>query len=218
MEINVLGICGSPIKEGNTELLLKEAINAAREMGEVKTEIITLAGKDIKDCRQCNFCMTKQEEGEFCSQRDDMIEIYPKLLEADALLFASPVYIGRLSGYLATFIDRMRFFCPIIGKYYGGKLQNKVGGALAVSWVRNAGTFTTLLDIIQSFLIFGMIPVSPAAGGIGATAVSSEEGIGMPNPADRHMVLKDTLGLIQAQSLGQRVVEISRIIKGEEVM
>lgn len=212
MEISLLGICGSPIKGGNTEVFLKEAVEAAEEMNGVRTEIITLAEKNIKDCRHCNFCMRKQEEGKFCSQQDDMQEIYPRLLKADAFLFASPVYVGRLSGYLATFIDRMRFFCPVVGKYYGGKLQDKIGGALVVSWFRNAGASTALLSIIQSFLFYGIIPVAPAAG-IGAAGVSTEEGTGIFDPKDKHGVLKDTIGLLQARTLGQRVVEVSRMIK-----
>ena len=121
-------------------------------------------------------------------------------------------FIGRLSGYLATFIDRMRFFCLVVGKYYGGKLQDKVGGALVVSWFRNAGASTTLLTIIQSFLFYGIIPVAQGAG-IGAAGVATEEGTGVFDPEDKHGVLKDTIGLLQARALGHRVVEVSRMIK-----
>ncbi len=135
MEINVLGICGSPIKGGNTEAFLKESLRAAEATGDVKAKLIALAGKDIRDCRHCNWCLRKQEEGKFCAQQDDMVEIYPELLKADALLLASPVYIGRLSGYMACFTDRLRVFAW--GNVYRGKLGSKVGGALAVSWGRN---------------------------------------------------------------------------------
>ena len=101
MEIKVLGVCGSPIQGGNTETFLEEVSKAAEGTGDVKTELISLAGREIRDCRHCNWCLTKQVEGKFCSQNDDMAEIYAKVLQADGLLLASPVYIGRLSGYLA---------------------------------------------------------------------------------------------------------------------
>ena len=98
MVIKVLGVCGSPIKGGNTELFLNEALKAAEASGEVQTELITLAGREIKDCRHCNWCVNKQIEGKFCAQNDDMAEIFPKILAADGLMLASPVYVGRLSG------------------------------------------------------------------------------------------------------------------------
>ena len=49
MEIKILGICGSPIKGGNTEVFLNEALKAAENTGNVQTELISLAGKEIKD-------------------------------------------------------------------------------------------------------------------------------------------------------------------------
>ena len=51
MEITVLGICGSPIKGGNTEVFLKESLKAAEATDGVKTKLISLADKDIRDCR-----------------------------------------------------------------------------------------------------------------------------------------------------------------------
>jgi multimeric flavodoxin WrbA len=54
MEIKILGICGSPIKGGNTEVFLNEGLKAAESVGDVQTELISLAGKEIRDCRHCN--------------------------------------------------------------------------------------------------------------------------------------------------------------------
>ena len=162
MEIKILGVCGSPIKRGNAETLLRQSLEAAEATGGVKTEMITMAGKNIKDCRHCDWCLTKQEEGKFCAQKDDMTEIYPKVLEADALLLASPVYIARLSGHMACFIDRLRVFA--VGKLYHGSLRNRVGSALAVAWGRNLGLETTLLSIASGFMIMEMIVVGPPHG------------------------------------------------------
>jgi len=214
MEIKILGVCGSPVNGGNTELFLKEALKAAEDVGEVQTELITLAGKDIRDCRHCNWCVKKQTEGKFCVQDDDMAEMFPKLLEIDGLIIASPVYIGRLSGYLACFLDRVRVFT--FGNICKGKLHNKVGGALAVSWFRNSGIEITLMSILLSFMAFEMIPVGPHHGLgaiIGAGGLSSENGIGKFNPEDRLGVLKDEYGLKGAHSIGQRVAEIAKLLK-----
>jgi len=213
MEIKILGVCGSPTKGGNTEVFLGEALKAAQKMGGVSTKMISLAGRKIEDCRQCNWCITKQEEGKVCATKDDMAELYPMVFEADALLFASPVYSTRLSGYLAAFMDRLRAI--FLGKYYRGALANKVGGALTVAWRRNTGPETTLLSIISIFLAMRMIVVTPGEGfcQFGAVGLSSEGGTGKFDPKDRLGVLKDKLGIRSAQLLGERTVEVVRMIK-----
>jgi len=214
MEIKILGISGSPIKGGNTDALLREALKAAEASGEVQTELISLAGKDIRDCRHCNWCLRKQTEGKFCVQDDDMKEIFPEVIDADGLIIASPVYLGRISGYLACFLDRFRVFA--LGNLHHGGLHNKVGGALAVSWLRNAGIETTLIDILFAFMAVEMIPVGPHHGVgalVGAGGLSSEDGIGKFDPEDKLGVLKDEFGLKGAHSLGQRIAEVAKLLK-----
>jgi multimeric flavodoxin WrbA len=214
MNINILGICGSPIKDGNTEAFLKECLKATEAQGKVTTKLITLAGKDIKDCRHCNWCVKKQEENRFCTQQDDMQEIYQAMLEVDAVLLASPAYIGRLSGYMACMTDRLRAF--LFGNMYNGTLRNKVAGALAVGWGRNTGIETTLLSLLSAILIVEMIPVVPVHGPgspFGAAGVSSEGGTGKFNRDDRLGVLKDEYGLAGCRALGKRVVEVTRLLK-----
>ena len=205
MEIKILGVCGSPIKGGNTEVFLREALKAAEDAGGVQTELILLAGKDIKDCRHCNWCVTKQIEGKFCAQDDDMTGIYPKILQSDGLLLASPVYFHRLSGYLACFMDRLRAFAH--SKVYRGALRNKVGGALSVAWFRNEGVETTLMSLLDGFVASDMIPVGMAGG------LSTEHGLGEFDPQDKLGVLKDEYGLGKARSVGERAAEIAKLLK-----
>ena len=214
MEIEILGVCGSPIKGGNTEAFLRESLEAAQATGGVKTKLITLAGKDIKDCQHCNWCVRKQEEGKFCAQNDDMVGIYPQIVKADALLLASPVYLGRLSGYMACFADRLRVFAH--GNLYRRRLRNKVGGALAVAWVRSGGLETTLLSIVSTLLMMEMILASVPFGlssPFGATGLSSEAGTGKFNPENKLGVLQDEHGLKGARALGEQVAELTRLIK-----
>jgi len=214
MEIKVLGICGSPIKNGNTEALLRKNLEAAEEAGNVKTTLITLAGKTINDCNHCNWCVKKQKRGKFCSQKDDMTGIYAQMLETDAVVFASPAYIGRMSGYMACMLDRLRAF--IFGNVYSEVMRNKIGGALVVAWGRNQGVETTLLSLMSAIFIMEMIPVGPLHGPgsiFGAAGMSSENGTGRFNRADKLGVLKDEYGVKGAQDLGKRVVEITRLVK-----
>ncbi len=211
MNIKLLGICGSPIKEGNTVAFLKKALEGAAAPN-VETELIHIADRKIGGCRHCNWCVAKQEAGSFCAIEDDMMELYPKIIEADAILIASPVYMGRLSGYMATALDRLR--CLAHGKHYNLALKDKIGGALAVGWLRDGGAETTLISLFSALTGLGMIPISPAGFSFyGAFGVSSIEGTGKFDPTDRIGVLKDSHGLAAAIALGKRMVEIARLIK-----
>jgi len=205
MKIKILGVCGSPVKEGNTAVFLEEALKAARETTGVDTSTILLSERGIGDCQHCNWCLKGQKEGQFCQQKDDMSEIYPLILEADGLLLASPVYFGRLSGRLANFIDRLRVF--VHGNYYRHQLKDKVGGALAVGWFRDRGGETTILSINHAFWRLDMLIVP------GAVSTSGPGAQKEPAANDKHLILKDKYGLDEARKLTRRMVEIIGIIK-----
>lgn len=217
MPIKILGICGSPVKGGNTEVFLSEALKTAEGLGDVSTESVRLIEKRIGDCRHCNWCTSKQDESSFCCVKDDMLEMYPKIIEADVLLMATPTYTGRLSGYSAVFMDRFRAL--VLGKRYRGVLRNKVGGAMTVAWMRNAGVETALLSVVTAYLMWGMVLASPGEGGceFGAVGVSSDGGSGRFVPEEKLGVLKDKLGMASARALAKRTVELARIMKaGQE--
>ncbi len=214
MEITVLGICGSPIEGGNTEALLRKCLSAAGAAGEVKTVLITLTGKNVADCRHCNWCLSKQEQGRFCLQEDDMSDIYAHLLSADAIVLASPAYIGRMSGYMACMLDRLRAL--LMGNHYRGSLRNKVGAAMAVGWGRNQGIETTLLSLISAIFMMEMIPVGPPHGRgstFGVAGLASEHGSGKFDPANRLGVLQDKLAVKGAEDLGMRIAEITKMLR-----
>src|SRR5512136_349451 len=217
MPVKILGISGSPVKNGNTEVLLSEALKTAESLGDLSTELVRLIEKRIGDCRHCNWCLSKQVEGSFCCIKDDMLEMYPKIIEADALLMATPTYAGRLSGYSAVFMDRFRAL--VLGKHYRGVLRNKVGAAMTVSWFRNAGPETALLSIVSAYLMWGMVVASPGEGGcqFGAVGVSSDGGSGRFVPEEKLGVLSDKLGMASARAVAKRTVELARIVKaGQE--
>jgi multimeric flavodoxin WrbA len=103
--MKVVGICGSP-RKGNTEWMLRKLLEGVAKEG-ADTELILLREKDIKGCDGCLACEVrgKQRQG-ICTIQDDMQQIYPKLVEADALAFGTPVYFEMLSGLLKNFMDR----------------------------------------------------------------------------------------------------------------
>jgi multimeric flavodoxin WrbA len=209
--MNILGICGSPVKSSNTDAILGEALEAIR--GEdVSITVFSVSGKKIEDCRQCNWCMAKQTEGQFCAVQDDLADLYPMVVKADALLIASPVYLARMSGHLAALLDRLR--CLNYGKHYAGSMKHKVGAAIAVSWYRNSGIETTLASIHWAFMTYQMVIAVPGSlSTFGGGGLSSLSGTGEFDASDKHQVLKDEFGLKTARASAISLVELARVMK-----
>jgi multimeric flavodoxin WrbA len=170
-----------------------------------------LGALQIGPCKHCNWCFRSQEPARFCQQDDDMSTIYPELMAASGIIIASPVHFGRLSGTTADFIDRLRVF--VHGNVTRSGLRNKVGGALAVAWFRNAGVELTLMTIDTAFHVLGMVVASPDLGVFGGAAFSSLDGKGKTIRGDRHLVAVDPIGMASARSLAFRVGELSGLIE-----
>ncbi|MFC2003437.1 flavodoxin family protein [Chloroflexota bacterium] len=210
--IKLLGIAASPYKDGNTELALKHALNATEELGWVDTEFISTAKMEIRDCDGDNWCITHLVPDKYCSKNDAMAQIYPKVLEADAMIFASPVYLTRTSAKMSAIFDRLRAFT--FGMHRSG-LKNKVFGAVAAGWYRHGGIETTLLSMYQSALMCEMLPVSLHHSGCfyGGAVVTSLHGEHKGVGKDKHLALQDEWGLKSVRDLAWRVCEVSRIVK-----
>lgn len=101
MKKNVLIISTSPRKGGNSEILADEFLCGAQDAGH-NAEKISLYDKDIKFCKGCFVCQETQN----CIIRDDANAIVDKMLYADILVFATPVYYYGMSGQMKTMLDR----------------------------------------------------------------------------------------------------------------
>jgi multimeric flavodoxin WrbA len=204
--IRVLGIAGSPVKEGNTETLLKEALGVTASDPEIQTEVLNLSSLQIAGCQHCNWCIKNQTPDKFCVISDGMDEVYSGLVRADVIILATPVHIGRMSGMMANMIDRMRVF--VYGNIHRGRLKDKIGGALVVGFLRHGGLEITLSSLNTTFALFNMISV-----GRGGLALTSLDGKGKTTKGVRHMVLEDALGLFTAKEAVQRAVEIAKVVQ-----
>jgi len=209
--INILGICGSPVRGSNTSQILDEGLKAVHA-DDVNVEVFDAGNKKIEDCCHCNWCIVKQTGGRYCKISDDMDELYPMVVKADALLVASPVYLGRLSGHMASVLDRIR--CIHYGRQYLGGMKHKIGGAIAVGWYRNSGIETTLNSIHWAFLTYQMLIAVPGSmstfGGSGLTSLS---GTGEFDLNDRQQVLRDEYGMKTARLTAESMLELARIIR-----
>lgn len=142
--MKVIGIVGSPRKNGNTEILTAHTLGAISEEG-LDTELIRLAGLDI---RPCNACMVCREE-ERCPIDDDLFPVYLKMKEAEGIILASPVYFGSATAQIKALMDRTGYISLAHDRPFSGK----VGGALVVA--RRAGKNFTLAQLTYWFQILG---------------------------------------------------------------
>lgn len=101
----VLGIMGSPRKRGNTHLLLERVLAGAESAG-AETGLVMLGDLAIHDCLGCHVCWRTGS----CAIGDDMNGLYPRIAEADVLVFGTPVYWFACSGLMKMFIDRLVYF------------------------------------------------------------------------------------------------------------
>jgi multimeric flavodoxin WrbA len=143
--MKVIAVIGSPRKHGNTEILAEQALKAVAEEG-LETEIVSLAGKDIRPCIACMACV-KQEK---CSQNDDLMPVYEKMKTADGIILASPVYYGSCTALLKGLMERTGF----ISRFNGERFKGKVGGPLVVA--RRAGQVFTVAEIDLWYHILGL--------------------------------------------------------------
>jgi len=102
-ETKILALFGSPRKKGNSTLLANQIILGAESQG-ATVESVRLNSLNIKPCQGCYACQEEGSKG--CVVDDDMQEIYPKIIEANALIIASPVYWFNMSAQTKIFMDR----------------------------------------------------------------------------------------------------------------
>jgi len=102
MAKTVLILKGSPRRKGNSAALADRSAEGARESGAVVEEVL-LDRMKIRPCNACDGCRRNERT---CVIQDDMQTLYPKLLAADAILIATPVYYFTMSAQVKACIDR----------------------------------------------------------------------------------------------------------------
>jgi multimeric flavodoxin WrbA len=135
-----LAINGSPRKEGNTELLLREVLSELKDAG-WKTELVKVGGTAIRGCIACEKCFENKDHR--CSlTKDSFNDIFAKMRKAHALILGSPTYFAAVSADLKALIERAGYVAYANGHAFSGKI-----GAAVVA-VRRGGA-THVYDTIN---------------------------------------------------------------------
>ena len=206
MKIKILGISGSP-RDGNTKMMVEEALKAASKIPDVECSQIDLKGK-ISPCIDCDKCPVNPPD-RYCAISDKMDEIYPSLIEADGIILGSPVYEFTVSAQTKAFMDRCR---PIIRE--GMLLHYKVGGAIAVGGGRHGGQEKTISTIIDFFIMHGMCPVGlPLILHAGAAGLAWRPKTISDDRWFSQYQGRDITAFDEARQLGSAVASLSKVIK-----
>lgn len=105
----ILVISGSPRPRGNTYKITKLVEEKVCALEPVTFEYLSLNKMELGYCRGCLLCMRKGEEK--CPCKDDSILLRDKMLAADGIIFASPVYVHTVSALMKNFYDRFAYLC-----------------------------------------------------------------------------------------------------------
>lgn len=138
MSKNILVLSGSPRKGGNSDILCDQFVMGAKESGN-EVEKIFISNKKIGYCTGCYAC----EKTGKCAQKDDMAEILEKMIKADVIVMATPVYFYSLDAQVKTLIDRT------VARYT--EINNKEFYFIATAAVNSKAALERTIECFRGF-------------------------------------------------------------------
>lgn len=147
--MKVIAFNGSSRKDGNTAIMIRWVFGELEKEG-IGTELYQMKGKKINGCIACFKCM--QNKNQRCSVEKDVInECIEKMLEADGVILASPVYFADVTPQIKSLMDRS----GMVGIANGGMFRRKVGASVVAA--RRGGAIHTFDSLNHFFFINQMI-------------------------------------------------------------
>ncbi|MBN1457973.1 MAG: NAD(P)H-dependent oxidoreductase [Armatimonadetes bacterium] len=160
--MEVVAICGSPRRQGNTATLIEAILEGAREAG-ADTTRFDPAHMSIQDCNAGDECLVSAEAS--CRIQDDMQSIYDALRRSQAWVLASPVYHAHITASLKRVIDRMyAFYTNEGGEWRLGLEGKRCGAVVVVQADPERETPTRVADYLEQILrAYNVYPVGRIA-------------------------------------------------------
>jgi len=208
-KVRIIGFSLSP-RHGNTEIMVKEALQASKIHKGIETEFISLQGKIIKGCSNCRACIKTG----YCIIKDDWKEVFKPLIEPipEGVIIGAPVYFYNLNSQARAFMERTTslmkglFFkeCPIKPPDW----THTASGVLTVGFDRNGGQEHAMSTMLHWLLVCGFVAVGGGYPGyigapgwqMGGSAIDSVKD-------DIH------IGIPSARHVGKRVGETAILLK-----
>lgn len=217
-KLKFVGICSSPRKNGNTQILLDASLKAAEETAKIlnfsaEIELVLLAQQKISPCLDCEACATRRSP---CVIKDDWHELIRPLIDPipDGVIFGSPVYFFNQNALGRAYMERCT---SLLKRIWDPEFPIPVpdwsataAGAVAVGFDRNGGVEFTLTSILQWFLVMGFVTVGGFyIGGAGWTGMRP----------GRDAILQDEHSMEAARLVGRRVAKTAALLQtGEKAL
>jgi multimeric flavodoxin WrbA len=205
MTVRVLGLNGSPRNGSNSGILVTTSLERlAAKYDDVEHEVINLRDLDIIACKDCDVCGKKKDTGEYIpcisAGKDDVQMVLDKMLAADGICIATPVYFGLMSDLLCTFIMRTRVL-----RHQDFALANRPVGVMATAARRSGGAETTILATWLPLIRNGCLVV----GNGDATCQFGAYGWA----GGRGHILSDEWGMEQGFQTAERVYTVAKVVR-----
>lgn len=192
----IVGINGSPHKNGNTRVLLDKVLASAQAQGAV-TELLHAA--ELVNSAKHPFCIVCSNPcNGSCFEGTKMEEAFDLLAKADGVVIGSPVYFGTVSGQLKALFDKTRKLRKEQGLY------NTVGAGVTVATTKYGGQETTMRAIHDIMLVHGMVIVGDGY---------VENDMGHLGASAHRPAANDDYALARAKIIGKRLVEVANLLK-----
>lgn len=141
--MKVIGINGSPRKDGNTAILIQTVFDELTKQ-DIETELIQLSGKNIEDCKACRTCH-KNKNKQCVITSDFFNECFAKMVASDGIILGSPVYSAGVTSQMKALIDRASMVLAV----NRGLFKYKVGASVVAA--RRGGAISAF-DTLNHFL------------------------------------------------------------------
>ena len=187
--MDVLGICGSPHKDGNTAYALGYALEKLKSHG-LSTQYIALHDKVIRPCNGCFACRTGP-----CVHDDAMTDILEQMRASRCIILASPVYMGLVTGQMKIVMDR-----SVAVRVRGFQLSGRIGAGISCGVFRNGGQELTLQCMHTYFLQQDMSAIADGPG-------SSHSGAAIVGKAE-----EDEVGLKTVDNIAAKIASMLKTV------
>lgn len=189
----IVGLNGSPNKNGNTKFLINTVLEEAKNLG---AETMVLEVPELLNSAKHSFCVACSTPcSGVCYNDTKLDEAFETLKKADAVVFGSPSYFGSVTAQLKAFFDKTR-------KLRAEKaLYNKVAGGVTVGASKYGGQETTMKALHDIMLVQGMMIVGDGY---------IEDDCGHHGACAHRPAENDEFGVKRAKILGKRLVEVCK--------
>jgi multimeric flavodoxin WrbA len=165
LKVKILGINGSPRRDGNTAGMVKYCLEWAEKMGYVETEYVALADHRLVPCTGCMKCFgymaPADDEYQCYDSNDDTRILAPKVAECDGLLIGFPVYTGGVPSLLRIFMEKLHHFAPMSFTKHAGSMMFKAMAIISQGGQLYGGQEVNYYHLTHTAVNLGMFVAAP---------------------------------------------------------